>query len=171
MMDKKLRYYLPLGIEPASELRWLAGGLTGCFLSSLIFFVRYFGHYNNLFETVGKDRVIIKGATMPHFAYIAPDCFSLFVSFSAAMVFLSIYHYYYHYMGSKSIYTMKRLPSAWDLWRRCLTFPFIAGVVSLIIAFILLMLYFAFYMLVTPDICIMPGQFENLINVISGGVF
>ena len=171
MTDKKLRYYLPLGIEPVSELKWLAGGLTGCCLASLLFFVRYFEHYSTLFETVGKDRVIISGAAMPHFAYIASDCFSLFISFSAAMVYLGIYHYYYHYMGSKSIYTMKRLPSFWELWRRCITIPFIAGVVSLLIAFILLMLYFAFYMLVTPDICIVPGQFDTLISVISGGVF
>ena len=68
--------------------------------------------------------------------------------------------------GSKNIYLMKRLPSRWELHRRCILLPALGMVGSLVMGFTLLMIYFAIYMLVTPDRCLPPDQWQKLWSVL-----
>ena len=74
-------------------------------------------------------------------------------------------HYIYHYQESKSIYTMRRLPSRWELHRRCLTLPVVAIVVYLIMAFAILLILYTAYMKITPDVCLTPGQWQKIWSV------
>ena len=81
---------------------------------------------------------------------------------SLCLVLLAAYHYAYHRQGSKSIYLMRRLPSKLELHRRCLTLPIAGILIALLTAFLLLLIYYAVYMNVTPAECLMPGQWQKL---------
>ena len=67
-----------------------------------------------------------------------------------------------YFQDSKSIYTMRRLPSVWELHRRCLTLPVCGMVIGLGTAFVLILLYYNVYIGLTPEICLTPGQWQKI---------
>ena len=87
------------------------------------------------------------------------SCFGLVLI--VTLSFIST-HYSYHYRESKSIYLMRRLSDPWELHRRCLTLPVVGVGLALLVAFVLLMLYFAVYMGVTPEECLTPHQWQKI---------
>lgn len=88
---------------------------------------------------------------------------------AACMAALAAWHYAYHYQGSRSIYLMRRLPSRWELWRRCLALPAAGAVCALLLAALLLLCYFGLYLLLTPRPCLQPGQWAGLGRYFLGG--
>ena len=88
-----------------------------------------------------------------------------FLIVSALMIAAAVMHYVYHFHESKSIYTMRRLPSRWELHRRCLTLPAVGLVISAITAMIFLVAFYAIYMNMTPDVCLTPGQWQKIWSV------
>lgn len=128
-------------------------------LWSMTFFVTYKSHYNRLFETWRNGtRVFREGAIMTDFADIVDGKLMLFHLITVVMVLMIGYHYNYHYQGSKSIYLMKRLSRRSELWRRCLVLPVTLALTSEAAAMILRILFFAYYMIRTPEVCLAPGQ-------------
>jgi len=77
-----------------------------------------------------------------------------------------IVHYQYHHRVSKSIYTMKRLPNRWELHRRCWSLPLCCFAAVLLTGFLLLLVYYAVYLLVTPAENLAPDQWKKLWSVI-----
>ena len=73
-----------------------------------------------------------------------------------------VYHYLYYRQGSKSIYLMKRLPSKHELHKRAIALPMLAILGCLVAALIVMLLYFAIYMLATPKQCLLPNQWQKL---------
>ena len=70
------------------------------------------------------------------------------------LVFTVVYFYFYHYQDSRSIYTMKRLPDRWELWRRCLTLPFWTVIISGVLVLLLTGVYYLIYLKCTPAGCL-----------------
>ena len=68
-----------------------------------------------------------------------------------AMLPLAWYYWRSHYWGSKSIYTMRRLPDGSQLRRRCLTVPMLGAAVFFLEAMILWQLDFLLYWFFTPE--------------------
>lgn len=163
---KKIKYerYLPLGILPSEELKWITGGFIFSTLFSLWFFIKFTSELNDLYYNYGGEKTLWEGVMMPDFAHIVDGCFAFFAILAMAMVILAAYHFLYHYQGSKSIYTMRRLPKRSELWIRCLTVPVTVMVLCALASFILLVLYYAFYMLVVPDECLLPNQWQKIWN-------
>ena len=82
---------------------------------------------------------------------------------------LAIYHYACHYLGSRSIYLMRRLPDGWELWRRCLTVPALLAVLCLGAIELLTILYFLVFLLLTPPPCLPAEPWRQLLCALGGG--
>ena len=133
--------YVPLGVDGRQMrnhlLAWLGIATTW---SVLGFWIRYMDayrdlfHYRNgiytkaeayadLFFSMNGNYVLKEGAVIKPFSEVLGNAFWVFALVAAAMVFVAMQFYGSHFQGSKSIYTMKRLPSPWELRRRCLALP------------------------------------------------
>lgn len=157
----------PPGMSMKQEICFLLIGLGASFLYSLVFFAQFARARESLYEVIGGKRVLKDGAIMEDFADLIGDTpiDSVFLGFffvAICMLGYIIYHYAYYRQGSKSIYLMKRLPKRSEIHRRALTLPFLAMLSCIVIAFAVMMIYFAFYMLATPEACLAPNQWQKI---------
>ncbi len=166
MKNFDVEKYIPAGMDYWQEFKWLAIGAGLSFFYSLGFLFRLNGAYERLFRRIGMRKVLIEGAIMPDFPVILDKSLLGFGILVFGMIILAAYHYSYHYQGSKSIYLMRRLPDRFELWRRCLTLPLLFAAAALLLAGLLLLLYFGLYLLVTPAACLAPGQWQKIWQVI-----
>jgi hypothetical protein len=160
--------YAPLGVDYKRELKWTAYGLAAAFVYSLSFFIAYSKWYELLYTWDGTIKVLRPDAVMPDFMEILESSLVGFVIVAVCMLAMLIYHYAFHYQGSRSIYLMKRLPNRFELWRRCAALPAAAAICSLLVALVLLFVYFGLYMAITPKACLTPQQWQKIWNVLSG---
>ena len=160
--------YAPPGINYSRELKWIAAALIASVIYSLGFLIFYIENYRDLFWEQDAEKGIIKGAMMPDFIELLNYRLFGFAIIALCMLAVSLYHYLYHYQGSKSIYLMKRLPNRFELWRRCLALPLGAALFSLVTAMILMLIYFGIYLFFTPEICLAPNQWEKIGSVVLG---
>lgn len=166
--DRKFERHVPPGVNVPQELKWLAWGGAGSLLYSFAFLIRYIDSYQSLFSWTGTSRVLDTAAAMPDFAEVLDGSLAGFLILALGMAAVVAYHYAYHYQGSKSIYLMKRLPSRWELHRRCITLPVLAAASSLCAALLMLLFYFVIYMIFTPEACLAPHQWQKLWSVLLG---
>lgn len=169
MMRRKLKIPIPAGIDYELERKWLQGGLALSVIYSLGFFIRLTSSRSQLFETVGGKRILVDGAVMANFSEVLGSALLGFLIVLLLTIPLAAYHYFYHYQGSKSIYLMRRLPDRWELLRRCVSLPVAVAAFMLLIAVLLLFLYYGIYCLATPEGCMRPRQWQILWNTYLGG--
>ena len=158
MKKPDLSRYAPLGINVRSEWQGYVAGLAVAVVYSMIYLLRYFNARENLYEWTLKGRELIEGAVMPDFAELMDGTLLVFLAIALTMMGLAIYHYIYHRLDTKSYYVMRRLPSRWELHRRCLTLPVIGLLICGAAALIMTLIYYWIYMGCTPEECLMPGQ-------------
>ncbi len=168
-MKERFEREVPFGIDYQTELRLIGYGLLASLIYSLRFAAAYIQQSASLYTMTGAEKILRDGAEMLDFVYVLNDSLAGFPIIAGCMILLTAYHYAYHYRGSKSIYLMRRLPDRWELFRRCVTLPFAAGVFCLLAAFLLLLCYFAYYMWVTPEVCLKPGQWQKIWSVWMNG--
>ena len=158
MKKPDLSRYAPLGINVRSEWQGYVAGLAVATVYSMIYLLRYFNARENLYEWTLKGRELIEGAMMPDFAELMDGTLLVFLAIALTMMGLVIYHYIYHRLDTKSYYVMRRLPSRWELHRRCLTLPVTGLLICGAAALIVTLIYYWIYMGCTPEECLMPGQ-------------
>lgn len=158
---------LPPGVDAPKFETSLIVGVAAALLFHLQFILRYLSARSNLYVYYhGTNLRQLNGTMMPAFGEIlASSLYGCFVA-ALAMIVVAIQFYAGHYQGSKSIYTMRRLPDRWELWRRVLTLPVLAAIGFLLLAFLLRCLDFTIYMLFTPDQCLPPYSWTELINLL-----
>lgn len=158
-----LERYAPVGADGGREAR---GILLGLGLSAgfglLAFLPRYFDRRAALYTRQGAQMVLRPGAVMEDFAQLLDWMLLGFAVTAVCMAALAVWHYASHFQGSRSIYTMRRLPQRWELARRCLTLPLLGALGCLIGAAALLLICFAVYNLATPEQCLTPHQWQKL---------
>ena len=156
----------PPGANIEYQVNWYFGGLIFIGVWSLGFPFRFSTEYNRLYYTTDSIRYLRSQAMMPEFHELLGG--SLRAVFVVVLVLLIciVMNYASFRQGSKSIYLMKRLPNPWELHRRCILLPALGMAGALILGFTLLMIYFAIYMLVTPDRCLPPDQWQKLWSVL-----
>ena len=145
-----LERYAPLGISLSSEIFYYKLIMIISTLWSMQFIVRYLQELNELYyrerHTIFRDDIQIVS-----FEHLMNGVFFLFgVAFIYAII-ISVYHYFYHYQGSKMMYLMKRLPNKWELHKRCLVLPIVAVAFTIGYIWILRILYYAIYLICTPQ--------------------
>ena len=160
-MRKRLDRLVPVGLSGRTELGWLCAGLVLAALLSLGFLANFGRAVNALYIHNGSTRVLDSSAVMAPFSELVRGCFTPFGVLALLMLPLAGLHYSRHYSGgSRSIYTMRRLPSRWELHRRCLTLPVLTVLACGVITFALIGLYYIIYITKTPEACLTPGQWE-----------
>ncbi|GAU78363.1 hypothetical protein [Fusibacter sp. 3D3] len=167
-MTVKIGDYTPMGIDYRQEMKWICIGLCISTLYSFGFLFSLSNYYHALFTTINQKRVLIKGAFMPDFVEVLGQHLIGFFIVSLCMIALVIYHYFYHYQDSKSIYLMRRLPNRWALLKRCVSLPLFSVLTAILMALFLLLFYFGIYFWVTPEACMTPNQWHKLWHIYLG---
>ncbi|MBQ3089707.1 MAG: hypothetical protein IJD21_03990 [Oscillospiraceae bacterium] len=88
---------------------------------------------------------------LPTFHATVEQALFPFLLFALGGLVLVGLNYLYHYQGSRSIYLMRRLPRRWELLRRCTTLPLAGGVLLLVWALLLALLFRPFYLAILPE--------------------
>ena len=150
----RLEQYVPLGINLAREVFLFVCGITCAILYSFSFGFQYMQAKNALYEIYDGHKRLIENIKISKFWDIAYGCFDGFGIYILCMIGIMIYHYIYHFQGSKMIYLMKRLPKRWDFYKRCLLLPSIAIIIGIIIMVVLSLIYYGIYLICTPYKCL-----------------
>lgn len=162
-MKKDLSYYAPPGMELNQEKRvFIIGMVMATIFSFLIFGIEFSDCLEKLYWKNGAERTVIPGAMMTNFVELFGESVLGFKIVAALMIAAAVMHYVYHTLESKSIYTMRRLPSVWELHRRCLTLPICGVIISMVTAFVILLICYGFYVGLTPEECVLPGQWQKI---------
>ena len=152
----------PPGFGLRTELQLFGTGSALAVLNSARYPVR--------FIRARRDVILAlqRGLTpeMPDFCSLIDGVLLGFALLAACMLLAAAAHYLYHLQGSKSIYLMRRLPSRWELHRRCLTLPVLGAALCLVASAVLLLLYLGIYRLFTPEILQTPLQWQKLWSVL-----
>ena len=161
---KKIDWSLlvPLGLEGRKIKNRLLLALGISVGWSLRAFFRVSTAVWDLYIWDGAERVLRTDVQMPWFSELAEGAFVAFLLTALCMAPLALMFYLYHYQGSKSIYTMLRLPNRRELRRRCLAMPILCAAACLVLSAVLLLLYYKYYLLVTPEGYALPGQWQHL---------
>jgi len=155
---------MPPGLDFAPEGKFTLFAFGASAVYSALFLLRYADAYGALFrvDRITRERTLIEGAVMKDFAELIRGTGIGFFLLCGCMVFFIVRHYLYHWRHAKSIYLMRRLPRRSELHRRCLTLPAVGILLSLLCAFLILLLYYGIYMLITPEICLTDGQWQKI---------
>lgn len=146
--------YLPMGFPVKPEKRIYLWSYGLAFLNSLRFLLRYTDELSNLRRAIRRNHPF----TMPTFGSLLADLHPGLGFLLAALAILScgLWHYTYHYQGSKSIYLMRRLPNRRELLRRCLPLPLLGAALALLLGILTLALFYILYMTATPKAYLPP---------------
>ncbi len=131
---------------------FLAGGLVTHFIRNYQF------HYAHLFVHVMGKPVLAPEAVMPDFALLHYPVTILLLFYALLALIQAGQYYASYYVGSKSIYLMRRLPDSWERWRRCPTMPALYFLAFSFLVVITLLITFVFYQQFTPEACLTPMQ-------------
>lgn len=160
--QKFLEDCAPPGIGVGKELQGFFTGLMVTCLLSLTFFNRYSNAKALLYYVQGSKRVLKEGAVMTEFSVVLGDSLNSFWFFCFLLSGVVLWHYLCYRQGSKSFYLMKRLPNRFEIHKRAWTLPLLAVAVTVVVALVVLVFYYEFYMIATPKQCIAPGQWQNI---------
>lgn len=162
----KMADIVPVGFNWRRERNWLIAVWGACLLNSFSYFNSLPRCINMLYTTRFGKRVLLEEASMPAFDQVLGRSISAFWFLSILVLLLGLYHWFYHYQSSKSIYLMRRLPQRFELLKRCITFPLIAALLFAVSAVLLTLIYFALYLLFTPDGCLPSDPWQGFFNAL-----
>ena len=91
-----------------------------------------------------------------HQNYLAYDSYKLLLNSILNQNSYLVFHYLYHYQGSRSIYLMRRLPDRWELLRRCIALPLCGALAALLTGLLITLLWAGIYLLATPRELLSP---------------
>ena len=157
----KLERYLPLGMEKKPVILWLLGGAVLGAAFDLFFFNSYAYAKEALYDWPYL-RQLRPGVVMAPFSSLLGYSLYGCVIALLSMIPLALYFWSFHFRGSMSIYTMRRLPRRRELIVRCVTVPALGACLYLLELLVLLFLNFAIYWLCTPKQCLPPFSWAAL---------
>ncbi len=173
MSGEKLRLRdlaAPPGFDSAAEIRRVGLWLLATCAAFFLFFI--FDYGLSLGGTYG-------GPDISNFRYHeSAPLFSELLTASAlsllpmpcALVWLLVRNISY-FRGSKSYYTMKRLPNRWEYPLRCALLP-VGGALALFVSVnLLLLLMGGLYLWATPANMLVAGAEQDVLETVLGGIF
>ena len=163
-MNSFLKRNLPPGYRYKNEIALSIGVFAGGALSSSTgFFREYSTAKRSLYIRIGTDIILDESRVMPDFIRVLGGKLNYMLILAAlALIIASAIHYAYFHTGSKSIYLMRRLPNRFELHRRCLLMPLIYALAFVLMAAVLLLIYYTVYMNFTPRACLTPNQWQKI---------
>ena len=156
----------PPGFDPAAEIRRVKGWLlTSCACFLLFFAFSFFGNLGSLLS----EELFVRWSdsrVMPLFSELTVLPRLCFLPMPCALVWLLVRNISY-FRGSKSYYTMKRLPNP----LRCALLP-VGGALALFVSVnLLLLLMGGLYLWATPAELLAAGAEQDVLETVLGGIF
>lgn len=154
----------PPGISLYHEFVSWCVGLIFALLYSMRFLIAFGNERSSMYYYEGNTgvRYIVDDFVMPDFAELARGSMNGFFFVAVCVLVAIVYHYMYYSQGSHALYLVKRLPDRTYLAKTCLTLPILASVATLVLAFVVLLIYFGLYMLLMPEECLRAGQWARI---------
>ncbi|MDE7297766.1 MAG: hypothetical protein K2N94_02910 [Lachnospiraceae bacterium] len=156
MLKKRFSFekYFPPGYEYSKE-RNTAGFLLGFgAVMSLHFFKNLLHAADRLYDHVQWRRVLRAGAVAPPFRQLVEDQWMLYIPLFLFLASMMLYHYFYYFHTTKSIYLMRRLPKRSVLFKSCVQGPLLYMGASAALLGVLYLSYYGAYRLVIPAECL-----------------
>jgi len=149
----------PPGMEPEPWLRFTAASLFGCGLFSFFgFLMQMLATREGLFDRVTGE--LTGNLYGWDFLKVLGKLNQPFFFFAAAMAAFVVLNYLYFFEGSKSIYTMARLKSPWELHIRCWALPLLGAGALLLCRAGMTVLLFLIFLLATPKGVPLPSVYH-----------
>ena len=142
--------HVPLGMDGEKRKNQMAAMLGIGIGGSLYFLIKYFSARSDLFGYINGKLQRIPNRRMLPFEELLSGTFTIMAIMALGFVIMAVMFYLYHYQGCRSIYTMKRLPDRWQLWRRCLTLPVVFLLLAAVSTLVLTGLYYLLWRFATP---------------------
>lgn len=121
---------------------------------SLSFFRNLYRTVEALYEYENHRRVLRENAVAASFGHLVTGHWGLYVPFVLFLTAMMIYHYFYYYRETKSIYLMHRLPRRGVLLKSCVKGPLLGLGIGAVALAALYLLYYGIYLLVIPGECL-----------------
>ena len=156
---------LPPGYNRSEEKRNFYGTtVMGLFYSIRNFSVDYRDAYRLLCDPEIIDRqVLLPGAIMEDFVRVLGTNLQLYQWMAVVLLVIQVWsHYRYFKQGARADYTLRRLPQRHARFRYCWSLPLLEATVSLLLMVVMLLIFYGYYMYLTPDACLAPGQWQKL---------
>ena len=158
-----LERHAPPGFNVKSETGFFLGGLACAWIYSMGFFLKLGDAVSNLYVyDYAGIRVLREDAYMPECRELLGSSLMGFVILAFAMLTFVLSGYAYHRQGARADYLMRRLTDGFEYHRRCWTLPLAASILSILTGVLLLNLYYAIYLLATPNQIQVSGQWQTL---------
>lgn len=159
----------PPGFDSAAEIKRVKGWLLTSCACFLLFFT--FPFLGNLCVLMSEDLVRwSNNEYMPPFSELVALPRLCFLPMPCALVWLLARNIGY-FRGSKSYYTMKRLPNRWEYPLRCALLP-VGGALALFVSVnLLLLLAGGLYLWATPAELLVAGAEQDVLETVLGGIF
>ncbi len=151
-MKKRIDWnrHLPLGMDGERVKNRMSLMLGVGIGASLYCPLRYFSARASLFRYINGVYERKPHGKMVPFEELLSGSFLIMAIAAVGFLLAIAVFYLYHYQGSRGIYTMRRLPSRWELWRRCLTVPVLFLLLSILSTAVLIGLYYLLWRFATP---------------------
>lgn len=152
-MMYKLRKTVPVGIKPLPV--WLMS-LSGLVISILISaggfisgFLRQLNRVSQYYPETG-ERIFLEDEKMEAFSrclYLDYEAFKLYF---LLLAIFAVYCVVYHFMGAKSVYTMRRLKNPFELYIRCFSVTVLSVITGIAAVYIMNYIFIEIYLSVIP---------------------
>lgn len=150
MKKVDFRKYYPVGFEYKKELRWVMFFWGLELAGSLYFFIELSREVQSLYHYVNGERFLRQDRIAASFLELADWYWAGWVPMLIFLFVMPLYHYFFYYRDTKSIYVMRRLPRRGVTFKSCVQGPLLSAAAVLASAFLLYLLYFGIYMLSIP---------------------
>lgn len=149
----KLERLVPPGSKAGEWKGFVLVTLIGALLYTLVFYTQNLtGAIVGLYEyTNPPHQKLRSGAVMPAFWTLMDGPLDPYPIFAVSMLGFVIANYSYFYQESKSIYTMRRVKSPWELHRRCWTLPVIGAAIFIAAQWIVTLICYIVYIRSVPE--------------------
>lgn len=160
----------PPGFDSAAEIRRVKGWLLTSCACFLLFFA--FSFFDNLGSLLSEELFVrwSDSRVMPLFSELTVLPRLCFLPMPCALVWLLARNIGY-FRGSKSYYTMKRLPNRWEYPLRCALLPVCGALALFVSAQLLLLLAGGLYLWATPANMVVAGAEQDVLETVLGGIF
>lgn len=153
MRKINLKKYYPPGYEYRREMNWLAAFMGLGLGGSLYFFAMLDRQVRSLYRYADGFRLLRKDRLAASFTELTEWYWALWLPTFLFLLAMPLYHYFYYYRDTKSIYVMRRLSGRGVTFKSCVQGPVICAGAALTAAMVLYLLYFGIYMLSIPPQC------------------
>ena len=156
-MKYKLSDVLPAGSNALLVKKLISAGyILSAVVSIASFIISLFNSLREIYSYSESGEKYLNGTYMKYFAHVRENSFDIFRLLIILMLLFAVYNFISHYMGSKSIYTMRRLRNPAELMTRCLFVPVIMIIASIVTVLILNLVFIGAYVLAVPGETFLP---------------